>query len=77
MKMDEVNWNAFQWEGDNELWTEVLKHLANFQSSEIDVVLSPDLTDQQRHYLAGKAAALSEFQSHLIHLKDMAGQNKK
>ena len=31
--MDEVNWNALQWEGSNELWEEVLKHLANFQAS--------------------------------------------
>ncbi len=76
MKMDEVNWSALQWEGDNELWAEVLKHLDNFQSAEIDVTLSPDLTDQQRHYLAGKAAALVEFHSHLKHLRSTALQNK-
>ena len=74
--MDEINWNALQWEGSNELWEEVLKHLANFQSAEIDVALSPDLTDQQRHYLAGKAAALAEFHSHLEHLRSTAQQNK-
>ena len=75
--MDEVNWNAFQWEGSNELWEEVHKHLGNFLASETDVALSPDLTDQQRHYAAGKAASLQELQSHLNHLKDMAELNKK
>tara|TARA_R110002020_G_scaffold205417_2_gene410012 strand:+ start:1013 stop:1240 length:228 start_codon:yes stop_codon:yes gene_type:complete len=75
--MDEVNWNAFQWDGGNELWDEVHKHLESFLESETDVALSPDLTDQQRHYAAGKAASLLELQSHLKQLKDMAEQNKK
>jgi hypothetical protein len=75
--MDEVNWNAFQGDGGNELWDEVHKHLANFLVAETDAALSPDLTDAQRHYAAGKAAALLEYQSHLIQLKDMAKQNRK
>lgn len=74
--MDEVNWNAFQWEGSNELWEEVLKQLANFQTAENDVALSQDLTNEQRHYAAGKAAALQEFQGHLQHLKHMAEQDR-
>jgi|TARA_R100001126_G_scaffold25942_1_gene13753 hypothetical protein len=75
--MDEVNWNALQWEGSNELWEEVLKHLANFQAAETDVALSPDLSSEQRHYLSGKAVALAEFKDHLKHLREMAIQNKK
>ena len=75
--MSDINWSAFQWEGSNELWEEVLGQLANIQTSECDVALSPDLTNEQRHYLAGKAAALLEFKYHLNHLRDMAQQHKK
>lgn len=74
---DQINWGAFQWEGRNELWDEVLGQLANFQVAECDVALSPDLTSEQRHYLAGKAASLSEFHSHLKTLREMAVQHKK
>lgn len=75
--MNDTNWGVFQWEGRNELWEEVLGQLANFQTSECEVALSPDLTNEQRHYLAGKAAALSEFKYHLDHLREMAQQHKK
>ena len=75
--MNELNWGAFQWEGRNELWDEVLGQLAIFQTTECELALSPDLANEQRHYLAGKAAALSEFQSHLNHLREMANQHKK
>lgn len=74
---DQINWGALQWEGRNELWDEVLAQLGNFQATECDVALSPDLTNEQRHYLAGKAASLSEFQSHLNTLREMALQHKK
>jgi len=74
---DTINWGALQWEGRSELWDEVLGQLANFQTTECDAALSPDLTDEQRHYLAGKAASLAEFHSHLIYLRDAAIQHKK
>lgn len=74
---DQINWGAFQWEGRNELWDEVLGQLDNFQVAECDVALSPDLTDEQRHYQAGKAASLAEFNSHLKTLREMAIQHKK
>lgn len=75
--MNELNWGAFQWEGRNELWDEVLGQLANFQDAECEVALSSDLTDEQRHYQAGRAASLSEFHSHLKALREMAVQHKK
>ena len=74
--MDEVNWNALQWEVASPLLIR-LSGLANFQAAETDVALSPDLSSEQRHYLSGKAVALAEFKDHLKHLREMAIQNKK
>lgn len=74
---DEVNWSVFQWEGRNELWDELMKQLAFTQEMECDLALSPDLTNEQRHYHAGKAASLAEFRSHLNFLHEQANLNKK
>tara|TARA_R100000808_G_C2113905_1_gene127145 strand:- start:742 stop:972 length:231 start_codon:yes stop_codon:yes gene_type:complete len=74
---DNVNWGAFQWDGPNELWDEVLKQLTFTQEMECDVALSSDLTNEQRHYHAGKAASLAEFRSHLSFLREQANLNKK
>ncbi len=74
---DEVNWNAFQWEGRNELWDELMKQLAFIQEVECDAALAADLNNEQRQYQAGKAASLAEFRSHLKFLHDQAMLNKK
>ena len=74
---DQVNWTAFQWEGRNELWDEVLKQLAFIQEVECDTALAADLTNEQRQYQAGKAASLAEFRSHLNFLREQATLNKK
>jgi hypothetical protein len=74
---DETNWGVFQWEGHNELWDEIMKQLAFIQEVECDTALSPDLTNEQRQYQAGKAASLAEFRSHLNFLREQAILNKK
>ena len=74
---DEVNWTAFQWEGRNELWDEVLKQLAFIQEVECDTALAADLPNEQRQYQAGTAASLAEFRSHLNFLREQAILNRK
>ena len=75
--MNEVNWNAFQWDGHNELWEEVLAQLDAFHVAEVEVLTSPDLSAEQRHYVAGRAAAISEYRDHLKSLRNAAQTNRK
>ncbi len=71
-ELNEINWAAFQFDGDNELWTEVQRTLEEFEEAEVHSCTAPELDANQRAYFCGKAAALGEIRSHLKAVREMA-----
>ena len=75
LESNEINWSAYQFEGRNELWDEVIRTLESFEEAEV-----AQATDVHagglREYYCGKAAALSEVKSHLRSCREMALSRK-
>ena len=47
-ELNEINWAAFQFDGDNELWTEVQRTLEEFEEAEVHSCTAPELDANQR-----------------------------
>ena len=69
---NEINWAAFQFTGENDLWDEVHRTLEEFSEAEIQSCTSLDLSAEQRAYFCGKAAAIGELRDHLMAVRAMA-----
>lgn len=74
-ELNEINWSALQWEGENELWAEVMKTLDEFMDAEVESATDVN-AGELRSYYCGKAAAISEVKSHLCAAREMAQARK-
>ncbi len=75
-ELSEINYTAYQWDGKNELFEEMLKGMNDFVEVETDTALDATLDANQRAYMCGKAAAVREVRDHFLALREMAVARK-
>lgn len=74
---NQINYAAFQWEGENELWTEMMQTLREYEMAEMLAVQDANLDANQRAFACGRSAAVSELIAHFESIREMARGRKE
>ncbi|MGA0235636.1 MAG: hypothetical protein ACO3NE_08600 [Alphaproteobacteria bacterium] len=74
---NQINYAAFQWEGENELWTEMMQTLREYEMAEMLAVQDANLDANQRAFACGRSAAVSELIAHFEAVREMARGRKE
>ena len=74
---NQINYAAFQWEGENELWTEMMQVLHDYELAEMLAVQDANLDANQRAFACGRSAAVSELIAHFESVREMARGRKE
>ena len=77
LESNQINYSAFQWEGENELWTEMMLNLREYEQAEIIAIQDINLDANQRAFACGRSAAVSELIAHFESIREMARGRKE
>lgn len=76
LESNQINFGAFQWEGSNPLWDEMIANLEEYEQAEILAVQDINLDANQRAFACGRSAAVSELLAHFRAIQEMAQARK-
>jgi len=76
LESNQINYTAFQWDGENELWNEMMQNLREYEQAEIISTQDMNLDANQRAFACGRSAAVSELIAHFEAIREMARGRK-